>query len=219
MVQLNTGTNVDWKADGGNRQPNSGLSTQIVIKVDNQPVGALQRLSVNQSRQLERVKEIGTDGVVEIIPNQATTFELTASRLVFDQLRLPEAFARGFRFINAQRLPFDIDVYDLSAIKSPNGTDTAGIVVMTYKNCWFTSYSTPYAADTYLITEEATLWCERAFISNPDSSSGKYLPNNDIRSQKVTTDTADIEKSVNYGGRLGSLDASGVMYSVFGEPK
>src|SRR5271157_1655295 len=101
--------------------PHTGLSTQIVIKVSGVPVGALQNLTVNQARPLERIKEIGTDGCIEIVPSGITTFELTASRIVFDEVRLPEAFLRGFRFINAQRLPFDIEIYDLSAI-TPAGT-------------------------------------------------------------------------------------------------
>lgn len=83
----NTGSNIN---DG--HRTSSGLSTQIIIKVSNNPVGALQQLSVAQNRPLQRIQEIGTDGVIEIVPNSATTFELTANRIVFDQLRLPESF-------------------------------------------------------------------------------------------------------------------------------
>jgi len=136
----NTGSILDRVT--GQASTNSGLSTQIIIKVNNVPVGALQRLSVSQSRNLERIKEIGTDGVIEIVPNQATNFELTADRVVFDQLRLPESLSRGFRFINAQRVPFDIDVFDISSVNPPAAaaTNSNGVVVMTYKNCWFTRY-------------------------------------------------------------------------------
>ncbi|MFA5023438.1 MAG: hypothetical protein WC523_00575 [Patescibacteria group bacterium] len=206
----NTGSAVNVRA------PNTGLSTQIIIKVSGTAVGALQRLTVTQNRPLERIKEVGTDGVIEIVPNGPTTFELSASRIVFDQVRLPEAFLRGFRFINAQRLPFDIEILDMSSVKTP-GTDISNapeIVVATYKNCWFTTYSTPYTADNYVITEEATMWCETAYISSP---TGEFdIPNSGgARGLQSQTDTSTIEHSVNSGSRRGSLDVAGLVNSVF----
>ena len=210
-------TNTGSQMDQG--QTNSGLSTQIVIKVNNgkTTIGALQRFDVRQNRPLYRVKEIGTDGVIEIVPQSATEFEITASRVVFDQLRLPESLSRGFRFINAQRVPFDIEVYDISSVTTPNdagGTDSKGVVVMTYKNCWFTSYSSPYAADNYVITEEAGIWAETAFVSNMKTTSDFPLSNN-IRGITAQTEAARNENSVNIGGRRGSLDASGLFNSLF----
>lgn len=210
----NTGTYFNKGGDPvGNT--NSGLSTQIIIKVNSTPVGALQKLTVAQARPLERISEIGTDGVIEIVPKGPTTFDLTATRLVFDQVRLPEAFARAFRFINAQRLPFDIEIMDLSGVTDPGAAldSAAGIVTMTYKNCWFTSYSTPYAADNYLITEDATMWCETAYINNidgvPNTSGARTIP--------AQTDNKGIETDVNKGSsqRRGSMDVSGLLNSVF----
>jgi len=208
---LNTGSILDRTT--GESNTNTGLSTQIIIKVHDQAVGALQSLRVTQGRNLERIKEIGTDGVIEIVPNQATTFELEATRIVFDQLRLPEAFSRGFRFINAQRVPFNIEVFDISSIAPPgSSTDSPGVVVMTYKNCWFNRYDTPYAADNYLITETAGIWAETAYISNLQ---GIDIPANS-RGFDAQTDTENIERSVNLGQRRGSLDASGLINSIFG---
>lgn len=197
-------------------QPNTGLSTQIIVKVSGVPVGALQNLTVNQTRPLDRIKEIGTDGCIEIVPNGITTFELTASRIVFDQVRLPEAFLRGFRFINAQRLPFDIEILDLSGVKNP-GEDISSdnsIVTMTYKNCWFSAYSTPYTVDNYVITETATIQCETAFLSQPP---GEYdIPNSGgLRGLEAQTDTMTIERVVNHGQRRGSLDVAGLTASIF----
>ena len=212
--------NTETKVDRG--QINTGLSTQIIIKVNNVPVGALQRLTVNQARPLERIKEIGTDGIIEIVPNGPTTFELTADRVVFDQLRLPEAFSRGFRFINAQRLPFDIEVFDLSGISPTSDSvagDMDGIVVVTYKNCWFSAYSTPYASDNYIVTETSTIACETAFLTMPNDSkldAGYNIPNaGGLRGIKGITDNADIERQVNLGGRRGAMDAGGIISSVF----
>ena len=219
--KYNTGTQVDR---GGN-EINSTLSTQIIIKVNNEPVGALQRLTVNQARPLARIQEIGTDGIIEIVPQGATTFELTAERIVFDQLRLPEAFSRGFRFINSQRLPFDIMVIDLGGAKppgaellgtgsiDPSGTGAGnGYISMIYKNCWFTAYSTPYAADNYLITETSSIWCETAYVSYPDSG-----PVSTIRKFDPQTDNKiGVESAINHGGHRGAMDTSGLLNSIFG---
>ena len=216
----NTGTLVGGHAASGSDQHNainSTLSTQIIIKVDDTPIGALQRLAVSQNRPLQRIQEIGTDGVVEIVPIGATTFELTADRIVFDQLRLPEAFKRGFRFINAQRLPFDILVIDFSATDPDADVDGTGHVAMTYRNCWFTRYDTPYAADNYIITETASIWCETAFISFPTEAGNNSIPNaGGLRGVEPQTDGASIEPAVNWGHRRGSMDASGLVKSVFG---
>ena len=198
-------------------QTNSGLSTQIIIKVNNVAVGALQSFEVRQSRGIARIKEIGTDGVIEAVPNAATEYEITANRVVFDQLRLPEAFARGFRFIHAQRVPFDIEVYDIASVNPPAGepTNSNGLVVMTYKNCWFSAYSTPYSADNYLITETSTIVAETGFVSNLGASVSIPLQGG-IRGITPQTDaTIGIESSSNAGGRRGALDASGIINSMF----
>jgi len=219
----NTGSLVGGHDGSGSTQHNainSTLSTQIIIKVEDTPVGALQRLTVAQNRPLQRIQEIGTDGVIEIVPNNATTFELTADRIVFDQLRLPEAFKRGFRFINSQRLPFDILVIDLSNT-GPDAKltdDLEGSVAMTYRNCWFTRYDTPYAADNYVITETASIWCETAFINFPTEAGDNQIPNGGgLRAVQPQTDGADIEGAVNWGHSRGSLDASGLVNSIFEE--
>ena len=181
----NTGTTLDAKT-------NTGLSTQIVIKIDGQTVGAVKSLSVDQNRGLAENVEIGTDGIIEIVPNKATTYSITVDRLVFDNARLPEAFGRAFRFIAAQRVPFDIDIYERQ------GPGEA-VVVMTYKNCWFASYKTPYQSENYIITENATIKCETAFVVEPSD----IILGRDIT---VTTDTQEFESTVNSGARRGSLD-------------
>jgi len=210
----NTQSQLD-NSDGASRT-NSTLSTQIIIKVGNNPVGALQGLTVSQTRNLERIKEVGTDGIIEIVPNQATTYDLRAERVVFDQLRLTEAFSRGFRFIGAQRIPFDIEIMDISFTGENVDISTGpeGIVAMTYKNCWFTNYETPYRADNYVITETASIWAETAFLTGPAAE--EDIPNSGgIRGLQASTDGGGVERQVNSGKRLGSLDASGLVNSFF----
>jgi len=219
----NTGSMIGGHSGSGTLTQNAintTLSTQIVIKVDDVAVGALQSVVINQNRALARIKEIGTDGVIEIVPVGATEFDLAITRIVFDQLRLPEAFKRGFRFINAQRLPFDILVIDLSGTIPNVGLTTgdAGVAV-TFKNCWFTSYSTPFNAGEYLISETGNIQCETAFISYPSDPGGNSIPNGGgLRGILPQTDGAGIEAAVNWGGnRRGALDAAGLINSVFSE--
>jgi hypothetical protein len=202
----------DGSGSPANEAINTTLSTQIIIKVNGEPVGALQKLTVSQKRPLERIKEVGTDGVIEIVPNGATEFTLTADRIVFDQLRLPESFSRGFRFINAQRLPFDIEVLDISNTDPGSPTDDKRVVSMVYRNCWFESYDTPYEANNYIVTESATIQCETAFLTEPVQANKGGMG---LRGIPPQTDDALIEKYVNTGTRRGSMDTAGIINSVF----
>lgn len=175
----------------------AGLSTQIVISVNEggqeYTIGALQTLNYSQNRSLNRIKEIGTDAVIGIVPNAAAEYQLTVSRLVFDFQRLPQALQREYRHIHAQRRPFDIVVTDYNSYMSTSGNvagaegggfnpdsaevtgtgttvDTAGntvsdatVVKTTFRNCWFTSMEFTYSATDYMITENASLYCEHVF--------------------------------------------------------
>jgi len=169
----------------------AGLSTQIVIQVEEGgvkfAVGAIQKLSVNEDRGVEQIVEVGTDAIIGLVPNKATVYKIEVERVVFDFQRLPQAFQREFRHINAQRRPFDIVITDynpyIGSDKSPVGGDTndsfggggtgvdgnGGITVdstaieTTYKNCWFTSMSFSYTAADYKITENASIVCEHVF--------------------------------------------------------
>lgn len=135
---------------------NSGLSTQIVVKVDNVTIGAIQKLSISQDRELCRWEEIGTSGIVEIHPKGAAKINLTVERIVFDGMRLPEAFARGFINIQSQRIPFDIDIIDKTAMDATG----KGAIVHTFNNCWFNRYSPNFNADNFIVSETAQIWCE-----------------------------------------------------------
>lgn len=95
----------------------AALSTQIIVQASvgdgsRVVVGAIQTLAPTETRPLVRISELGTDGVLQVVPNAAFTVELAVTRLVFDFRRLPAAFGRSFRHIHAQRNPFDIVVTD-----------------------------------------------------------------------------------------------------------
>ena len=177
--------------------PQLGLSTRIVIKVGSTAVGAVQELTINQQRDIIRHEEIGTDGVVQSHPRKAAQVSITINRLVFDQLRLPEAFGRGFINLQAQRLPFDVQVIDRFA-----GTNDLA-AVHTYHNCWFGRYTQPYRADNYIISETADITCEYATAMQ----NGRSVPTGGLRGIPVEFDS--IERSTDLHGRRGRLDSSG----------
>ena len=186
----------------------TGLSTQIIVKVGNMTVGAIQRLSVAHTRNIERVKEVGTDGVIEAVPNQPTNYEISVTRIVFDKLRLPESFAKGFINIKSQLVPFDIQIMDrTNGTIEDDGTGITpgeGVIVHTLTNCWFSKYTSTYDSGNYIITEEATIVCEdiRTNAGNNESSGSALGTNFQYNPRERATDagtyrgTLDVDKLI-----------------------
>jgi hypothetical protein len=195
----------------------TGLSTQILIKVDNETVGAVQSINITQNRGLERIREVGLDGILEIVPRQATEYEATIQRVVFDRLRLTEAFKRGFINIKSQLLPFDIQIIDRT-----NG-DEEGAVVHTLENCWFTRYSPRYQADNFIIQEEAQIWIEdiRTTLGNSQSTAviggaRGVQPQTDTYGRETATD-AGAGGAVPGAGYRGTMDVANITNAAFAE--
>jgi hypothetical protein len=193
-------------------------STNMIIQVEMndgsvETIGAVQELTEQQSRGLARIVEIGTDGVIEIIPNKATEFEITLSRVVFDGLNLPEGFGRGFRNIQSQRFPFNLQVVDINAgvVDSSGGVNKNSTVVTTYHNCWFSRTSTPLKADNYIIIQQATVWCEFVSSMRAGDSVAKSQGAGGGRSMLTPGQVDSIESASDTGRRLGSLDAAGIL--------
>lgn len=177
----------------------AGLSTQIVIQVEDEAtgqkyaIGAIQSLSINESRSIETIKEVGTDALVGIVPVSPTTYSASLSRIVFDFQRLPQALQREYRHIHAQRRPFDIVITDYNPyIQGPNGpveaADGSGAgstpidpvtgavgdeptkFTTRLRNCWFGNLRVEYTASSFMITESAeitfqAIWDEGAAAS------------------------------------------------------
>lgn len=179
----------------------SGLSTLITIKVNNTLIGALQSLEIKQSRDKAKWQEIGTDGFVENHPKGAADVSINAQRLVFDGLSMTEAFARGFFNIQAQRVPFDIQIIDRQA-----GDDKLA-VVHTLHSCWFTSLTTPYRAEAYLITQSASIDC----LKITTQRMGESAATGGIRGIGYELDS--IERSTDVKGKIGRLDSAGSSFS------
>jgi hypothetical protein len=203
----NTATLFDSAAITG-AKTRTGLSTQIIVYVNGEPVGAIQSLAEAQSRNLKELSEVGTDGIIEIVPSASSTFSLTINRIVFDGLSLPEAFSRGFRNIQAQRIPFEINVID----KFTGDDDNA--VVTTYHNCWFASLGKTYASTDYTITENATVKCE--FVSSTRAGEAVSESQGIQGAREIPgRDTDAIEQAADSGDRRGSLDFPGLISAAY----
>jgi len=206
-----TGTLFDSEAVTG-AKTRTALSTQIVVYVNNQPVGAIQTFQERQTRSIKRIYEVGTDGTVEAVPQSPATVELTVNRIVFDGLSLPEAMARGFRNIHAQRIPFDIVVID----RFTGTEEEGGSIVTTYHNCWFASLGRSYTVNDYTITEDASITVESISTERngaPVASSQGVGGGRDLGSEGRQIDA--IEQAADYGTYRGSLDFPGLIKAAF----
>lgn len=177
----------------------SNLSTQITIKVGATTVGAVQSLTIQQNREMHTWEEIGTDGVIEIHPKGAAKINLQVQRVVFDGLRLPEAFARGFINIQAQRIPFNIEILDRS-----DSVEVGDAIVHTLNNCWFKSYSPTFTAENFIVREQADIACE--YITTMRNAISAVQGGK----RGVAFDFDTIERNTDVKGIRGRFDSAGI---------
>ena len=203
-MPVNTGSILDSKT-------RTGLSTQVLIYVNGEPVGAVQSFNVTQNRPTRSIQEVGTDGIIEIVPNGATTYSITCNRMVFDGLSLPEAMSRSWVNIAAQRIPFDIVVIDRFF-----GDSSEEHIVTTYHNCWFKSLGKNYQASDYLVQENATLDCEHvSTVRNglPVAQSQGLNGAREIPNRQV--DASGAEAQADTGQRRGAMDFPGIINAAY----
>lgn len=205
-----------------NAKTSTGLSTQILIKVDGQAIGGIQSFSADQSRPLKRITEVGTDGTVEIVPSGPTDVSLTIERIYFARKQITEALNRSFLNIQAQRYPFDIYVYDYhnvaaNSVATNGDYDVAdnvqGVITTIYENCWIKSKRVSYNAGDYIIMENVGVDVEfcHSFAGADPGTSAALSPSG------YNPPLHDIERLVDRS-RPGSMDARGLrsLSDVFG---
>ena len=188
-------------ANGDNRTSTS-LSTHMVLKVANTPIGAIQTLSISESRSINMVGEIGTDGFIDSTPTSSTQVSGSISRIRYDRMRLTEAMSRGYLHLAAQRYPFDIEIQDVQK-------ELAGNQIITIiKNVWFESLSYSLDANNWLITDSCNWKAEHIFsfqgVSGKSAATG-----GDGKIKLYPQDF--IEKETDIGHRRGSMDAPGLI--------
>lgn len=191
-----------------NSELHTELSTQILITVNNEPVGAIQSFQETQNRPSRRITEVGTDGTIEITPQSAATVTLNVNRVAFDGLSIAEAFSRGFVNIKSQRIAFDIVV-----INHHTGTGDDAVIT-TYHNCWFTNMGKTYSATDYVVIQTATIEVEdvrttRAngpVVESQGAGGSRQNPNAQIDA---------VEGAADSGEYRGTLDFPGLISAAF----
>lgn len=200
-----TGSIINNPITGGNRT-GAQLSTMIVIRVGPQAVGAIQSININEARQVTQIDEVGTDGHIDSAPTKSTNISGSCDRIRYDQLRISEAFSRGFLHAKSQRIGFDIDIYD-----KWNGDDN-NIIVTKLSNVWITSIGYTYSATEFLITDKMN-W-EAEDISSSLQGGGNAATGG-ARGLIRQVDSDGIEAQTDRGLRRGSLDAPNLINAVF----
>lgn len=218
-------TNSTLSLPNGVNKTSTSLSTNIVILVNNTPVGAVQTLQISESRNIKMIDEIGTDGHVDSVPNQSTNISGSCDRIRFDRLRITEAFSRGFLHAASQVYPFDIVILDKQ--KRDQGSQISTVI----KNVWIKNLSVTYSASDWVITDRMDWEAETIFSvlnggSSPNSAGGvpaavggelgiRHMGAGPNGTLNIISGggVVNIEQLVDTGtgGRRGSLDASGLI--------
>ena len=201
---LNTGSYLYAPGTTTNRT-GVGLSTMIVVKVGTITIGAIQDISISETRNISMFNEVGTDGNIDSAPTGSTVHSGSCKRLRYDGVRLFAAFGAGYLHVKSQRIPFDIEIID----RYNTDENGAGEISTTLKNVWFKDMSFSYSADNWLVTETANFVFETIYstVNNSPAATGG------ARGLPIRLDA--IEQASDTGSRRGSLDAPGLIAAAF----
>lgn len=184
-----------------------GLSTMILIKVGNEPVGAVQSIQIQENRNIEMIDEVGTDGHIDSAPNQSTNISGSCERIRFDRLRITEAFSRGFLHVKSQRIPFDIEIIDQFNGEIGSGSE----VITVIENVWIESISYNIQAGNWIITDNMQWKAET--ISSRIGDGEQPAAQGGERAIPLQYDPYELAADV--GKRRGSMDAPGLITAAF----
>lgn len=198
----NTGSTLTFP--GGQNKTSTAISTNIIIMVNQTPVGAVQSLSINESRNIKQIDEVGTDGHIDSVPNQSSNFTGSCSRVRFDRLRISEAFSRGFIHVQSQAYPFDIVILDKQ--KSDVGSQISTVI----KNVWIKGLSYEYTISDWVIMDKMD-WEAETIFSILNNGSSTPVAQGGERGIPFSNIPIERQADVGANGRRGSLDASGLI--------
>jgi len=194
--------------DGRNKTSTS-LSTNILVLVNDTPVGALQELSVNEARSVTMIQEVGTDGFIDSVPTSSTKISGSCKRIRYDALRITEAMGRSFLHLASQAYPFDFVIID----RNRRGGNKISTVI---KNVWLTSLQYAYSQGEWIITDNVQ-WEAETIYSTLVGTGNSAATGGDLGIKSSgpfnAEFTNDIERAVDSGksGRRGSLDSGGLL--------
>ena len=207
MVIVNTGSSIIGIQ--GENKTFTSVSTNIVIKVGDTPVGAVRQLSVNEERTITMIDEVGTDGHIDSVPSRSTNITGSCERVRFDNLRILPALSRGYVHIHSQRIPFDIDIIDTFA-----GPDASQHITTTIKNVWARRSTVSYQAENFVIMETMD-WEAEAIYSFLGTPSNNAVPGaaggRDVEVRDLSSPGAVFELEADRGLRRGALNGFGLL--------
>lgn len=188
----------------GVNKTSTAISTNILILVGSTPVGAVQSLSINESRDIGMVPEIGTDGFIDSVPKSSTNITGNCTRIRFDRLRVAEAFSRGFIHVSSQAYPFDIVILDKQ--KADNASQISTVI----KNVWISEISYDYSATEWIISDKMSFKAENIY-SILNTGAGLPVANGGERGIRYNNLSIERLADVGANGRRGSLDGAGLI--------
>lgn len=200
----NTGSKLT--GEGTENRTGTHVSTNIIVEVGTEAVGAIRQLSVTETRRITQIDEVGTDGHIDSVPSQSTNITGSCQRTRFDNLRIAAAFSRGYVHVAAQRIPFDIVIKDLFA-----GGDEASILITTIKNVWISKIASTVRADDFVIVDDMDFEAEHIYST---LASGNAIPGVTGGRNLVIGPTSQYERDADKGDRRGALDGAGLLRAV-----
>lgn len=203
-------------------------STNIQIKINGQPIGLIQSLRRDESRDVQRVMEIGTEGLVQLVPQnyQGGTLSVDAlavyGRLFFRAIRMkdwgaPQSFIANYNPVGMlvqNRIPFTVEV--LTRGRNHNkGPGSLGQIREIFHGCFLTQYGKTVQISDVTVTETVQIAYARVVVTDEKTSAngpegyswtlGNYN-SNPIEDSWSPRSTYDVDASVltqdpvNYGG-------------------
>jgi hypothetical protein len=189
----------------GNNATKTHLSTNIIIKVDGNAIGAVKTLSVTEARNIAKIAEIGTDGFIDSAPQRSTEITVRCERTRFARKRIAEAFGRGFIHVSSQRIPFNIEIHDIFS-----DTNISNAIITTIENCWISNMSYNYSSDDFIIAESMDVTAERIY----STLNGGYVVNS-----SPTVSVNQFEAQADAGQYIGALNAAGLLNAFLDDPR
>ena len=158
-------------------------TTNIEVWANNQKVGFVQNFSPSETRTITKIKELGTEGVVQSVPSNTLGGQIAVTRFALYNSNLYNALGMtptGKFTTRDSTNPLQV-IGDASALISTYNTygnpfktlkdqrvplefkvktkmpKSNQVMIETYLDCWLATYSKTIAAQTITITENATI--------------------------------------------------------------
>ena len=173
-------------------------STNIEVYCNGMRIGFVQSFTPSESRQITKIQELGTEGVVQSVPGNTNGGQISISRFavfngnLYNALGLTPTgkFSRTedqeynvastynsatntlgnpFKTLKEQRVPLELQ----TKTKMPDNLN-ASYYIDTYTDCWLSSYSKSIASSTITVTESATIQYSDIYSSYNSSETGGW---------------------------------------------